>query len=204
MNLVSATAKLPNSLMLREKPSQKLSIGSLNDCHQFDQFQNLQILPIRDTSAASSLFIVQKFQTAPRDQIIGWDADARQRNLPLVVNKARFLILPWIRIPNLASHILAECEKRLADDWTQYYAVTPVLLETFCEKPRFKETCYRAANWTLVGQTKGRGKRVDSNSVRCRSRTSGSDRCRRIGENPQQLKLQSQKTHMLTPSFDNN
>ena len=151
-------------------------------CRQFVEFQNTQALLMRHTSVASSLFIVKKFQTAPRDQFIGWDADARQRNLPLVVNNARFLILPWIRIPNLASHILAECEKRLADDWTQHYAVTPVLLETFCEKPRFKETCYRAANWTLVGQTKGRGKRVGSNSVRCRSRTSGSDRCRRIGE----------------------
>ena len=76
----------------------------------------------------------------------------------LVVNNARFLILPWIRIPNLASHILARCEKQLLQDWPGRYALRPVLLESFCEIPRFSRTCYRAANWTCVGQTKGRGK----------------------------------------------
>ena len=98
------------------------------------------------------------WKTAPRDLFIGWDADTRQKNLSLVVNNARFLILPWVRIPNLASHLLAQCEKRLPGDWQQRYAITPVLLETFCEKPRFAGICYRAANWTLVGETQGRGK----------------------------------------------
>ena len=98
------------------------------------------------------------WKTAPRDTFIGWVPECRQRNLPLVVNNARFLILPWIRIPNLASHILARCEKQLLQDWPQRYALRPVLLETFCEIPRFAGTCYRAANWTCVGQTKGRGK----------------------------------------------
>ena len=98
------------------------------------------------------------WKTAPRDTFIGWDADTRQRNLPLVVNNARFLILPWVTIPNLASHILSQCEKRIAKDWIERYAIEPVLLETFCEIPRFRGICYRSANWTLVGQTKGRGK----------------------------------------------
>lgn len=98
------------------------------------------------------------WKTAPRDRFIGWSAKLREQNLALVTNNTRFLILPWIRIPNLASHILATCEQRLPDDWQQRYHMRPVLLETFCEIPRFAGTCYQAANWIRVGQTKGRGK----------------------------------------------
>ena len=98
------------------------------------------------------------WKTAPRDSFIGWSAALREQNLPYVANNARFLILPWIQIPNLASHILAHCEKRLPDDWQQRYSIRPVLLESFCEIPRFSGTCYQAANWTRVGQTQGRGK----------------------------------------------
>ena len=98
------------------------------------------------------------WKTAPRDQFIGWSAQCRERNLHLLVNNARFLILPWIRIPNLASHILACCEKRLPHDWLQRYSIPPAMFETFCEIPRFAGTCYQAANWIQVGQTQGRGK----------------------------------------------
>ncbi len=98
------------------------------------------------------------WKTAPRDRFIGWSAPTRQRNLPLVVNHARYLILPWIRIPALASHLLACLQRQLPDDWQQRYRLRPVLLETFCETPRFDGTCYRAANWIHVGQTQGRGK----------------------------------------------
>ena len=98
------------------------------------------------------------WKTAPRDRFVGWDAPTRQRNLPLVVNHARYLILPWIRIPSLASHLLACLQRQLPDDWQQRYGIRPVLLETFCETPRFAGTCYRAANWIHLGQTQGRGK----------------------------------------------
>ena len=98
------------------------------------------------------------WKIAPRDKLVGWDSETRRRNLPLVVNNARFLILPWVRIRNLASHILALVERRLPDDWDLRYALRPVLLETFCETPRFAGTCYRAANWIKVGATQGRGK----------------------------------------------
>ena len=98
------------------------------------------------------------WKTAPRDQFIGWDAPTRQRNLPLVVNHARCLILPWGRLPCLASHLLACLQRRIADDWQQRYGICPVLLETFCETPRFHGTSCRAANWILLGQTQGRGK----------------------------------------------
>ena len=98
------------------------------------------------------------WKTAPRDRFVGWDPATRQRNLPLVVNHARDLILPWIRLPSLASHLLACLQRQLPADWHQRYAIQPVLLETFCETPRFLGTCYRAANWIHLGQTQGRGK----------------------------------------------
>jgi len=95
---------------------------------------------------------------APRDRFIGWTAPERKRNLHLVVNNARFLILPWVRVKNLASHILARAAAQLPLDWKHRYGFAPVLLETFVDKERFRGTCYRAANWRHVGQTQGRGK----------------------------------------------
>ncbi|MDP2811233.1 MAG: DUF4338 domain-containing protein [Rhodocyclaceae bacterium] len=98
------------------------------------------------------------WQTAPRDRFIGWSPALREKNLHLVVNNARFLILPWVRVPNLASMILAQATKALPLHWHSQYGVRPVLLETFVETPRFLGTCYRAANWLCLGQTQGRGK----------------------------------------------
>jgi len=98
------------------------------------------------------------WQTAPRDQWIGWSHEQRQRHLPFIVNNARFLIMPWVRSKNLASHILAKVAKRLPVDWLRQYGIRPVLLETFVDTERFSGTCYKAANWTCVGKTKGRGK----------------------------------------------
>lgn len=93
-----------------------------------------------------------------RDKFIGWTSQQRQQNLHLIVNNARFLILPWIKSHNLASRILATVAKQLSEDWKIRYGYSPVLLETFVDKQRFHGTCYRAANWILAGQTKGRGK----------------------------------------------
>ena len=98
------------------------------------------------------------WQTAPRDQFIGWDHDQRQRNLNLIVNNARFLILPWIQSKNLASKILSLSARQLPDHWEEKYNIRPVLLETFVQKNRFTGACYKSANWINVGQTKGRGK----------------------------------------------
>lgn len=98
------------------------------------------------------------WQTAPRDHFIGWTHEQRKKNLHLIVNNARFLILPWVRSHNLASMILAKVARTLPDHWWSVYNVRPVLLETFVEKPRFRGTCYHAANWIHLGQTKGRGK----------------------------------------------
>jgi hypothetical protein len=98
------------------------------------------------------------WQCAPRDQFIGWTHQQRQKNLHLVVNNARFLILPWIRSDNLASKVLGLASRQLPEDWQHRYGFRPLLLETFVEKDRFTGTCYRAANWHHVGQTTGRGK----------------------------------------------
>jgi hypothetical protein len=98
------------------------------------------------------------WQCAPRDRFIGWSHEQRQQNLHLVVNNARFLILPWIRSENLASKILALAARQLPHDWQNRYHYRPLLLETFVEKDRFTGGCYRAANWLHVGQTQGRGK----------------------------------------------
>ncbi len=98
------------------------------------------------------------WQTAPRDRYIGWSHEQRKRNLPLIVNNARFLILPWIQSKNLASLLLAKVARVLPGHWQEIYGYCPVLLETFVEKPRFHGTCYNAANWVYLGQTKGRGK----------------------------------------------
>ncbi len=98
------------------------------------------------------------WKTAPRDRFIGWTSKQRERNLHLVVNNARFLILPWIHSRNLASKILSMVTNRIADDWQQCYGYRPVLAETFVEIPG---TCYKAANWICLGKTKGRGKLVD-------------------------------------------
>jgi hypothetical protein len=98
------------------------------------------------------------WKTAPRDQFIGWSAQQRQHSRHLIVNNARFLILPWVRSKGLASKILGHIARRLPTDWQQRYGYRPVLLETFVQSDRFRGTCYKAANWIHVGQTTGRGK----------------------------------------------
>jgi len=98
------------------------------------------------------------WKTAPRDLFIGWTHEQREANLHLVVNNARFLILPWVRSKNLASRLLGMVARRVASDWSASYGYSPVLLETFVELPRFTGIAYKAANWTYLGDTKGRGK----------------------------------------------
>jgi hypothetical protein len=103
-------------------------------------------------------FSAAAWKTAPRDAFIDWDAESREQNLHLVVQNSRFLVLPWVRSKNLASRILSIAARRLPHDWQSRYGYRPVLLETFVEKARFEGTCYKAANWTYLGDTQGRGK----------------------------------------------
>ena len=98
------------------------------------------------------------WRMAVRDHWIGWDDRARRTNLPHVVNNSRFLILPWVRVANLASQVLALAARRLAEDWSERYAVEPWLAETLVDHARFHGGCYRAANWVELGTTTGRGR----------------------------------------------
>ena len=93
-----------------------------------------------------------------RDEWIGWTAEERRRNLPRVINNGRFLLLPWVRCPHLASHVLGMAARVVPVRWEQRFGVRPLLLETFVQADRHRGTCYRAANWIHLGETAGRGK----------------------------------------------
>jgi hypothetical protein len=98
------------------------------------------------------------WKVASRDCWIGWDRAGREAHLGRVLNNARFLLLPWVQVRNLASKVLALSARQVAEDFAARYGERPVLLETFVEIPRFRATCYRAANWLYLGETQGRGK----------------------------------------------
>ena len=93
-----------------------------------------------------------------RDRFIGWDQQTRKRNIHCIAYNMRFLILPWVRVPHLASHLLSRMAARVSCDWERMYAHPVHLLETFVDPERFAGTCYRAANWVSLGYTTGRGK----------------------------------------------
>jgi Domain of unknown function (DUF4338) len=95
---------------------------------------------------------------ASRDRYIGWDAEARRRHIHLLAYNTRFLILPWVEVPHLASHLLSRMARLLSPDWERLYGHPIYFLETFVDPERFRGTCYRAANWVVLGQTTGRGK----------------------------------------------
>ena len=104
-------------------------------------------------------FGASAWKLAGRERFIGWQDAQRLKNLQLVVNNARFLILPWVQSKGLASKILSKIARQLPLDWQQRYGFSPVLFETFVESQRHRGTCYKAANWVHVGQTTGRGKK---------------------------------------------
>ncbi|RJX26418.1 MAG: DUF4338 domain-containing protein [Desulfurivibrio sp.] len=110
--------------------------------------------PIACLSWSSSVFRI-----GARDLFIGWNPAARSGNIRHVVNNSRFLILPWVRVKNLASHLLGRSSRVIGKDWEEFYGYPPYLLETFVDQGRFAGTCYKAANWTLVGETAGYAKK---------------------------------------------
>lgn len=112
------------------------------------------------------LFGSAAWKTQPRDSFIGWDPETRKRNLFLIANNMRFLILDWVRVPHLASYILARIAKRISGDWRNKYGHPIWLLETFVDRSRFRGTCYRASNWIHVGATKGRSRNDSNHSIR--------------------------------------
>lgn len=107
---------------------------------------------------ACLLFGAAAWKIESRDRWIGWNDAQRQKNLSTLTNNTRFLILPWIKVPHLASHILGNILRRLSSDWHKKYGHPIHLVETFVEKIRFRGTCYQASNWAHVGETKGRSR----------------------------------------------
>jgi hypothetical protein len=99
----------------------------------------------------------------PRDRHLGWSAEQRKANLCFLAYQTRFLILPWVRVPHLASHLLGRMSRQLSGDWERVYAHPIYFTETFVDSERNRGTCYRAANWTLLGRTTGRGKNDQTN-----------------------------------------
>ena len=129
--------------------------------------ENIKYL-VRDRSGrdiACLLFGSAAWKTAPRDFFIGWTPETRRENINFITNNTRFLILPQVHAPHLASHILAAVMRRIQQDWISKYWHPIHLVETFVEQNLFKGTCYRAANWICVGQTKGRSRQKNKLSV---------------------------------------
>jgi len=112
----------------------------------------------RDRPLACLVWSSAPWYIGCRDRFIGWSADVRQKNLHLIANNTRFLIVPWVRVPHLASHVLALSRRRVPGDWQRLYHHPVHLLETFVDTERFSGTCYKADNWRHVGETTGIGK----------------------------------------------
>ena len=115
---------------------------------------------------ACLLFGSAAWKAKARDAFIGWDAACRQRHLARLTNNTRFLILPWVRVPHLASHLLSQVARRLGADWVVKYGHPIELLETFVDRDRFRGACYRAAGWRHVGATTGRSRNDVDNTLR--------------------------------------
>jgi len=116
------------------------------------------ILDRQGRDLACLLFGAAAWRAAARDHFLGWEEAQKSAGLPGVANNARFMILPWVRVPGLASHILSRAARRLSADWQLKYGHPIYLLESFVDRSRFQGTGYRAANWHWVGQTRGRGR----------------------------------------------
>jgi hypothetical protein len=149
--------------MVRGSPEEALHNSLISRYHYLGYGQVVgphlkYVAYIQDRPIACLSWGAAAWKVSCRDQFIGWSSCIRSKNLFLIVNNTRFLILPWIRIPGLASHLLSRNIKVLASDWYRWYQYAPILLETFVDRERFFGTSYRAANWRAVGRTQGRGK----------------------------------------------
>ncbi len=110
----------------------------------------------------------ESIHCAARDVWIGWDRGRRETNLGFLTNNTRFLVLPWVTVPHLASHLLATLARRVRADWQAKYGHPVHALETFVDRDRFKGTCYRAANWLRLGSTQGRTRNDRNHCLRAR------------------------------------
>jgi len=153
----------PLSLELAQDLQSRRHLGGLLAQYHYRGFngavgENLQYL-VKDRygrELAIMVFGAAAWKVAARDQFIGWSVQQRQEHLGSIANQQRFLILPWVRVPHLASHLLALSTRRLSADWQGRYGHRIWLVETFVELDRFAGTAYKAAGWLQLGQTTGR------------------------------------------------
>lgn len=155
----------PIHVVLVQEPSHAGLFRGLLQAHHYLGYsgpvgENLRYLVFdRDQRPlACLLFGAPAWRIADRDRFIGWDDVARKQGLERIANNMRFLIVPWVRVEHLASHLLGQVQRRLSADWLIKYGHPIDLLETFVEEDRFRGTCYSAANWIRVGQTTGRSR----------------------------------------------
>jgi hypothetical protein len=148
---------------VRRSPSERLCNSLIEQHHYLGYTQpvgeHLKYMVLSgDRPVACVVFSSAAWHLGPRDLFIGWTPALREKNRHLLAYNTRFLILPWVRVPHLASHLLAQCVKRLSKDWQTLYSHPVHWVETFVDSERFKGTCYQAANWIFLGKTTGRGK----------------------------------------------
>jgi hypothetical protein len=153
----------PVGLELAQSSDQRRRISQLLEAHHYRGFggavgQNVQYL-IRDRLGRElgvMVFGAAAWKVAPRDRFIGWTIPQRHAGLHRIANQQRFLILPWVRVPHLASHVLKLATQRISADWQQRYGHPIELVESFVDRDRFEGTTYRAAGWIGLGLTTGR------------------------------------------------
>jgi hypothetical protein len=148
---------------VRRSPEEKLFGALISEHHYLGYTQPVgehlkYLVSSRGRPIAALAWSSAPRHLGPRDRFIGWSKEARRRNIRFLAYNTRFLILPWVEVPHLASHILGSMAKRLSRDWECVYSHPLYYLETFVDPSRFRGTCYRAANWLFLGLTTGRGK----------------------------------------------
>jgi hypothetical protein len=153
---------------VRRTPAEKL-FGSLLEAHHYLGYtrpvgEHLKYLIYAQGQPVAALaWSSAPRHLGPRDRFIGWSAPQRRAHIHLLAYNTRFLILPWVKVPHLASHLLGQVARRICSDWQALYHHPVYLLETFIDPERFGGTCYRAANWIYLGLTTGRGKDDQTN-----------------------------------------
>jgi len=148
---------------VRKGPDEKLFNSLIHQFHYLGYTQPVgehlkYIAYAAGRPVACLAFSSAPYHISPRDEFIGWDRMALEKRRHLLAYNTRFLILPWVRVPHLASHLLGLCARTIRQDWQDLYSHPVYWLETFVDTERFAGTCYKAANWIFLGYTSGRGK----------------------------------------------
>jgi hypothetical protein len=155
---------------VRREPEERLVDGLIAEYHYLGYGRGVgeqlkYFVSSGERPVACLTFTSAARHLGPRDRFIGWSAAARRQNLRYLAYNTRFLILPWVEVPHLASHLLGWVARVIAAEWQRVYGHPVYYLETFVEPERYRGTCYRAANWIALGLTTGRGKDDRTNRV---------------------------------------